>query len=166
VKRTLILIAAAVAAATLTADIARGTASSGPAGLAATAVSTGSSKLGRILVDGRGRTLYLFEKDTRRHSACSGTCATYWPPLLTRARPKARGKAAASLLGTIRRADGTTQVTYAGHPLYRYLPDARPGQTNGQDSHDFGAGWYVVSPAGKKIETDEPRNKAAEAPRY
>jgi predicted lipoprotein with Yx(FWY)xxD motif len=166
VKRTLILIAAAVAAATLTADIARGTASASPAGAAAAAVSTGSSKLGRILVDGSGRTLYLFEKDTRRRSACSGTCATYWPPLLTRARPTARGKAASSLLGTFRRADGTTQVTYAGHPLYRYLPDVRPGQTNGQDSHDFGAGWYVVSPAGKKIETDEPRNKAAEAPRY
>ena len=87
-------------------------------------------------------------------------------PLLTRGRPTARGKAAPSLLGTIRRADGTTQVTYAGHPLYRYLPDARPGQTNGQDSHDFGAGWYVLSPGGQKIEADEPGNKAPEAPRY
>ena len=165
-KRTLILIAAAVAAATLAADIAHGTSSSRPSGVAAASVSTGSSTLGRILVDSRGRTLYLFEKDTRRRSACSGTCATYWPPLLTRGRPTARGKAAPSLLGTIRRADGTTQVTYAGHPLYRYLPDARPGQTNGQDSHDFGAGWYVLSPGGQKIEADEPGNKAPEAPRY
>jgi predicted lipoprotein with Yx(FWY)xxD motif len=166
VRRTLILIAAAVAAATLTADIARGTSSSRPSGVAAASVSTGSSTLGRILVDSRGRTLYLFEKDTRRRSACAGTCATYWPPLLTRGRPTARGKAAASLLGTIRRADGTTQVTYAGHPLYRYLPDARPGQTNGQDSHDFGAGWYVLSPGGRKIEADESSTKAPEAPRY
>ena len=69
----------------------------------------------------------------------------------TAGRPRGRG-AGASLLGTIRRAAGTTQVTYAGHPLYRYLPDTKPGQTHGQDSHDFGAGWYVLSPAGKKIE--------------
>ena len=104
-------------------------------------------------------------------SACSGTCATYWPPLLTRGKPTARARREASLLGTIRRADGTTQVTYAGHPLYRYLPDTKPGQTNGQDSHDFGAGWYVLSPAGKKIEADERRQERARVgrpnpPRY
>lgn len=151
-KRSLIMIVALAAAATLVADLAGGTSAASPSGGAAATVSTGGSTLGRILIDGRGRTLYLFEKDTRGRSACSGTCATYWPPLLTHGRPSARGGAAASLLGTIRRADGTPQVTYAGHPLYRYLPDVRPGQTLGQDLHDFGAGWYVLSPAGKKIE--------------
>ena len=78
---------------------------------AGAAVSVRSSSLGRILVDAKGRTLYLFEKDTRRRSACSGVCATYWPPLLTRGRPAAGRGVRASLLGTIRRADGTTQVT-------------------------------------------------------
>lgn len=170
-KRSLILILALAAAATLAADIARGTSASSLSGVAAATVSTRSSTLGRILVDARGRTLYLFEMDTRGRSACSGTCATYWPPLLTHGRPTARGGAAASLLGTIHRADGTTQVAYAGHPLYRYLPDVRPGQTAGQDSHDFGAGWYVLSPAGKKIEgegtgTNDPQVSRPYPSRY
>ena len=115
-------------------------------------VKVGSSSLGRILVDGRGRTLYLFEKDSRGHSACSGACTSYWPPLLTRAKLLARGSAKQSLLGIIRRSNGRKQVTYAGHPLYRFIGDTRPGQTNGQDLQDFGAGWYVLSPTGKKIE--------------
>jgi predicted lipoprotein with Yx(FWY)xxD motif len=115
-------------------------------------VSTATSKLGTILVDSRGRTLYLFEKDTRGHSSCASTCAGYWPPLLTRAAPTAGRTAKRALLGVIRRTDGTRQVTYAGHPLYRFVQDARRGQTNGQDLHDFGAGWYVLSPAGAKIE--------------
>jgi predicted lipoprotein with Yx(FWY)xxD motif len=117
-------------------------------------VSTATSKLGRILVDSRGRTLYLFEKDKRGHSACAGACATYWPPLLTRGKPTAARAAKKTLLGTTRRADGTTQVTYAGHPLYRFVQDTKPGQTTGQDLHDFGAGWYVLAPAGTKIESD------------
>ena len=119
-----------------------------------TTVSSATSKLGRILVDSRGRTLYLFEKDKRGHSACAGACATYWPPLLTRGKPTAARAAKQALLGTTRRADGTTQVTYAGHPLYRFVQDTNPGQTSGQDLHDFGAGWYVLAPAGTKIESD------------
>ena len=117
-------------------------------------VKVGNSSLGRILVDGRGRSLYLFEKDRRGHSACSGACATYWPPLLTKTNPIARGGAKQSLLGVIRRSDGTKQVTYAGHPLYRFVQDTKPGQTRGEGSQDFGAGWDVLSPAGKKIEKD------------
>jgi predicted lipoprotein with Yx(FWY)xxD motif len=118
-------------------------------------VSTGHSGLGRIVVDGRsGRTLYLFEKDRRGRSACTGACATYWPPLLTHGKPIASGGAKRSLLGMIRRADGTSQVTYAGHPLYRYVLDTRRGQTNGEGSTLFGAGWDALTPAGKKIESD------------
>ena len=146
VKRLLIVIAALAAAVSLAAG------ASGSSSPAAAVVATGRSSLGRILVDATGRSLYLFEKDARGRSACSATCATYWPPLLTRGKPTARAGARATLLGTIRRADGTTQVTYAGHPVYRYLADARPGQTNGQDSHTFGAAWYVLSPTGRKIE--------------
>ena len=117
-------------------------------------VTTASSKLGRVLVDARGRTLYLFEKDKPSRSACAGTCATYWPPLLTRGMPLASGGVKKSLLGIARRADGTAQVTYAGHPLYRFVQDTRRGQTTGEDLHDFGAGWYAVSRSGKKVEQD------------
>jgi predicted lipoprotein with Yx(FWY)xxD motif len=115
-------------------------------------VSVASSSLGKIIVDSRGRTLYLFEKDTRGHSACSGTCAMYWPPLITRGKPIAGHGLKKSLLGTIRRANGARQVTYAGHPLYRYVLDTKPGETNGEGLQDFGAGWDALSAAGKKIE--------------
>ena len=120
----------------------------------ATAVATGTSGLGRILVDGRGRTLYLFEQDRRGSSGCAGLCATYWPPLLTNGRSTAGKGARLALLGMIRRGDGTRQVTYAGHPVYVFSGDARRGQTNGEGLTDFGAGWYAVSPAGKKIDRD------------
>ena len=120
----------------------------------AATVSTARTGLGQVVVDGGGRTLYLFEKDKRGHSACSGTCATYWPPLLTTAKPLAAGGAKRSLLGTIRRADGTMQVTFAGHPLYLFFGDHKRGQTNGEGLHDFGAGWYVLAPSGKKIDRD------------
>ena len=115
-------------------------------------VATARSGLGRIIVDGRGRTLYLFEKDKRGRSACYGSCASFWPPLLTRGKPSAVRGAKASLLGVTRRRDGRKQVTYAGHPLYRFLEDTKPGQTNGEGSQAFGAGWDALSPAGKKIE--------------
>jgi predicted lipoprotein with Yx(FWY)xxD motif len=115
-------------------------------------VGTAASPLGRILVDSGGRTLYLFEKDTKGHSTCSGACAGYWPPLLTTAEPSARGAVKQSLLGVTRRADGTRQVTYAGHPLYRFVQDTKRGQTNGQGLKLSGAEWYVLSPAGTKID--------------
>lgn len=118
----------------------------------AVTVAAGRSGLGRILVDRRGRTLYLFEKDKRGRSSCYGLCATYWPPLLAHGKPLAGRGVRASLLGVTRRRDGSKQVTYAGHPLYRFLEDTRPGQTNGEGSQMFGAGWDVLSPAGKKIE--------------
>lgn len=119
-----------------------------------TSVSSARTGLGRIVVDGRGRTLYLFEKDRRGHSRCSGTCAVYWPPLLTHGKPMAGGGAKQSLLGTIRRANGARQVTYAGHPLYRFVEDTKRGQTKGEGSQLFGAGWDALTPAGKKIERD------------
>jgi predicted lipoprotein with Yx(FWY)xxD motif len=115
-------------------------------------VGASVSALGRVLVDAKGETLYLFEKDARKHSACAGTCANYWPPLLTKGTPIARGAVKQSLLGVTRRGDGTKQVTYAGHPLYRFALDAKPGQTKGEGLDDFGAEWYAVAPAGTGIE--------------
>src|SRR5262245_19245034 len=145
-QKLLSVVALAIVAAALAASSATSAAQSGAR------VALGRSPLGRVLVDGRGRTLYLFEKDKRGRSSCSGTCAAYWPPVLTHGKPGAAAGVKASLLGVTRRSDGTSQVTYAGHPLYRFALDAKPGQTRGQDLHDFGAGWYVLSAAGKKIE--------------
>jgi predicted lipoprotein with Yx(FWY)xxD motif len=117
-------------------------------------VKTGTSSLGRIVVDGQSHTLYVFQKDKGAKSACSGVCAQNWPPLLTKGAPKAGPSAKASLLGTTKRADGTTQVTYNGHPLYTFAGDGnKPGSTNGQGFNAFGALWYVVGTNGNAITT-------------
>ena len=118
-------------------------------------VGARSSKIGRIVVESKGRTLYLFEKDKHGRSTCYGACATYWPPLITHGKPVARAGAKQRLLGTTRRSNGSRQVTYAGHPVYRYIGDTRAGQTNGEGLDDFGAGWDALTPAGKKIEADD-----------
>ena len=137
-----VLVVAAVALAGLTGIASSAT--SKPA-----TVKTGTSSLGRIVVDGKSHTLYLFEKDRRGKSACSGACAQNWPPLLTKGKPKAGTAAKASLLGTTKRADGTTQVTYNGHPLYTFVGDnGKPGSTTGEGLDAFGAKWYVVAAKG------------------
>jgi predicted lipoprotein with Yx(FWY)xxD motif len=122
---------------------------SGPSGVAT--VTATSTKLGMILVDGSGRTLYLFEKDQPDQSACSDTCAAAWPVDNSSGTPKAGSGVKASLLGTIKRSDGATQVTYNHHPLYYYSGDSGPGQQNGQGLNAFGAAWFVVAPAGDKV---------------
>jgi predicted lipoprotein with Yx(FWY)xxD motif len=119
-------------------------------------VKTRSTKLGKIVVDGSSHTLYLFEKDKNGKSKCSGACAQNWPPLLTKGKPKAGSGAKAAKLGTTKRADGTTQVTYGGHPLYTFVVDkGKPGSTKGEGVKAFGAEWYVVGPNGKKVEKGE-----------
>jgi predicted lipoprotein with Yx(FWY)xxD motif len=115
-------------------------------------VAGASSGLGRILVDGRGRTLYLFEKDKHGKSACAGSCAAFWPPLITSGKPLATAGAKTSLLGTTKRADGRLQVTYNHHPLYTFVRDTKKGQTNGEGVNAFGAGWDAVSASGAKVE--------------
>ena len=117
-------------------------------------VALRSTGLGKILVDGKGQTLYLFEADTGKSSACKGSCASAWPPLTTGGKPTAGAGVIGAKLGTIRRSDGTSEVTYNGHPLYKYVGDQAPGQTTGQGSDDYGAEWYVLSRAGEKVEND------------
>jgi predicted lipoprotein with Yx(FWY)xxD motif len=118
-------------------------------------VGVRSTKLGKVLVNGKGVTLYLFEKDKKGKSACSGACAKAWPPLLTKGKPKVSGSAVKSKLGTTKRSDGTTQVTYGGHPLYTFIKDAnKAGRTTGEGVDAFGAEWYVVGTNGKKIENE------------
>jgi predicted lipoprotein with Yx(FWY)xxD motif len=92
--------------------------------------------------------VYLFKKDAGTKSACTGACATAWPPVLSSAAPAAGSGAKASLLGTTVRSDGQRQVTYNGHPLYLFAGDQAPGDTNGQGSTGFGAPWLALSPAG------------------
>jgi predicted lipoprotein with Yx(FWY)xxD motif len=121
-------------------------------GSAAAVVKTTSGKLGTFLVDGKGRALYLFEKDKGPKSSCSGACAAAWPPLTTSGTPTSSGTVDASKLGTTTRSDGTREVTYNGHPLYLYAGDSAPGQTSGQGLDQFGAEWYVLKPSGSKID--------------
>jgi predicted lipoprotein with Yx(FWY)xxD motif len=118
----------------------------------ATVDAQSSGELGKILVDSKGRTLYLFEKDTGPKSTCSGACAAAWPPFTTSGKPKAGAGVKASMLGTTARSDGTREVTYNGHPLYYYAGDQAPGDTNGQNLDQFGAEWYVLAPGGTAVE--------------
>ena len=112
-----------------------------------------AGKLGRIVVDANGRTLYLFEKDKTTKSTCYGACAGAWPPALVKGKPTAGGGALAGKLGTTKRRDGTRQITYGGHPMYRFTPDNnKPGSTKGQKVDAFGAEWYVVGRNGNKVE--------------
>jgi predicted lipoprotein with Yx(FWY)xxD motif len=108
--------------------------------------------LGKVIVDSKGMTLYDFHKDKGTTSACYGECAVAWPPLLTSGQPKAQGGAEQSLLGTTKRKDGTLQVTYNGHPVYGFVEDKKPGETNGNDFEGFGAEWYALEPNGEEPE--------------
>jgi predicted lipoprotein with Yx(FWY)xxD motif len=103
---------------------------------------------GRVLTNAAGHTLYWFAKDTPSKSNCNGSCASYWPPVIGTA------KTAASLphgFGTIKRADGQTQVTYDGHPLYTYALDTKARQTKGNGMKLSGGLWWAMTPSGKDL---------------
>ena len=110
-----------------------------PAAAGATIAVGTNAKLGQILVDGTGMTVYLFVADTGTKSTCYTSCATIWPPVLTGGVPQVGTGATASLLGTTTRTDGKIEVTYAGHPLYYFIQDKKPGDTTGQGVNGFGA---------------------------
>ena len=157
-----IALAAAVAALAAAALI--------PAGLAGASngsrgsVGVAQSTLGRILVDGRGRALYLFEKDKGGKSSCYGACAAAWPPLIASGKPRGTSGVRASLLGRTKRKDGRWQVTYKRHPLYTFFKDTKKGQTNGEGLNFFGAEWYLVSPAGAKVENGDTTSSSGYDP--
>jgi predicted lipoprotein with Yx(FWY)xxD motif len=130
--------------------LAAGSVAGGATATSAT-VSLRKTKLGPILVNSRGRTLYLFAKDRNGRSACSGSCARFWPPLLSRGKPTAGPGIRPSLLGTTRRGNGSLQVTYNRHPLYTYALDKLAGQTRGEGSLNFGARWWAVSARGTAV---------------
>jgi predicted lipoprotein with Yx(FWY)xxD motif len=113
-------------------------------------VALGNTALGTILVDARGRTLYLFEKDRNGVSTCDATCRTYWPALTSRGAPRAGRGVQQSLLRLAAR-NGVRQVTYAGHPLYTFTGDTHAGQTNGEGLTNFGARWDALTANGHKV---------------
>jgi predicted lipoprotein with Yx(FWY)xxD motif len=115
------------------------------------AIALKNTSLGRILVGGKGMTIYLFEKDKGTMSTCTAACAQFWPPVTTKGAAKAGAGVAAAKLGTTKRSDGSTQVTYDGHPLYYYSGDMKPGDVTGQGLDTFGGLWWVLSPSGMAI---------------
>ncbi|HEY5050655.1 MAG TPA: hypothetical protein VII50_07115 [Acidothermaceae bacterium] len=138
---------AAAAAPASAAPAAGGSgAAAAPAGPATVAAQMGA--LGNYLTDGSGKSLYLYTPDTSSTSTCYGQCIAFWPPLLTTGAPKAGTGATASMLGTSPRTDGTTQVTYNGHPLYSFKGDKAAGDTSGQGKAGT---WFLVTPAGTQI---------------
>jgi predicted lipoprotein with Yx(FWY)xxD motif len=149
------LVAVTVAALTLG---AAGAAIVSPAGAAypSPQAATGQritahhSRYGTVIFTGQGRAIYLFARDHGK-SACYGACAKAWPPVLTKGKPTAGTGVRASLLGTLRRKDGTQQVTYAGHPLYRFVNDKKAGEITCQNVSQFGAKWLVLTPAGNAV---------------
>jgi predicted lipoprotein with Yx(FWY)xxD motif len=125
-----------------------GSGSNSSAGLT---VTTRKGADGTYLTDSKGMTLYLWVADGMNSSTCSGSCASAWPPATTGGKPVAAGAAKSADLGTIKRSDGTEQVTYDGHPLYYFAGDSGPGKITGQGSDGFGAKWWLVAPSGSAI---------------
>lgn len=115
-------------------------------------VETSTGKPGTYLTDGNGMTLYMFAADQRGgKSQCSGACAQFWPPVISKEPPQASGEAQAGLLGTVTRSDGSTQVTYNGWPLYYYKQDSGAGDLRGQGIDDHGGLWWVLDPSGHPV---------------
>jgi predicted lipoprotein with Yx(FWY)xxD motif len=145
----------AIAALTVIAGCGGSTAGTTPTPAATgTTISVATdAKLGQILVDASGKTIYLFVADTGTSSTCYTSCAAIWPPVLTTGAPQAGAGAQASLVGTTVRTDGTTEVTYAGHPLYYFIQDKAAGDAKGQGINGFGGLWWVMSPSGAAMQT-------------
>jgi predicted lipoprotein with Yx(FWY)xxD motif len=121
-------------------------------GKAAVVSASAVAGLGKLIVDSEGMTLYDFHKDKGGKPSCYGACAKAWPPLLSEGTPQSGEGAMAAKLGTVKRSDGTTQVTYAGHPVYTFVEDRQPGEANGNDVDAFGAEWYALLPSGEEAE--------------
>jgi predicted lipoprotein with Yx(FWY)xxD motif len=149
-KRFVLAVAMGVALVAAGVAAAAAVTHQGSASSSATAgkVTLHKTKIGKVLATSSGRTLYLFMKDKNGHSACYGQCAGYWPPLMKKGALRAGTGVKASLLGTTKRKNGKSQVTYKGHPLYLYKLDSGAGQISGQRQNFFGGKWYAVSANG------------------
>ena len=155
-KRVIGYTLAAIGTAMLIAAAAQaGTSVSSHHQTAGALVSVRKTALGSVLVDARGRTLYLFEKDRNGVSMCSSACTTYWPRLTSGAAPRAGSGVHKQLLSLGKTHNGARQVLYAGHPLYTFVGDKSAGQTTGEGLTNFGAGWYAIAANGQKIDKSD-----------
>jgi predicted lipoprotein with Yx(FWY)xxD motif len=145
------LLAAACSSGSGTSSSQGAAAGSTAGGSGATVIKTASSSAGTILTDGSGRAVYLWVADSNGKSVCSGACAGAWPPVMASGTVTVSGSAKSSDLGSTTRSDGSKQVTYNGHPLYYFVGDAGSGTASGQGSDQFGAKWWLVSPAGSDV---------------
>ena len=127
------------------------TASAAAAGGSGLVITTKPGSAGAFLTDGSGRAVYLWMKDGKDSSACSGACAGAWPPVTATGAVTASGGVVKADLSTITRSGGAKQVVYDGHPLYYFAGDSGPGQVSGQGNDGFGAKWWLVAPAGTPI---------------
>lgn len=130
--------------------------SAAPAAKAGVVLKTRTGPLGTYLTDGSGMTLYLFASDSATKSTCAGPCLTYWPPLEASGTVKAGSGVEKAKLATLTGTNGRKQVSYAGHPLYYYAGDSKPGDTNGQGSNQSGAKWWLLAPSGAEITRTAP----------
>lgn len=151
--RLRIAVIAALAVAVAIAAAGSGSAAVQHTAKGATVQTRKIAGLGTVLVNSRGRTLYMFQPDKQKRVTCKGSCAVIWPPLKVKAgqKPTAGGAARKSLLGTDPNPGGGRVVTYNRWPLYTYVTDTKPGQATGQAIKQSGGYWYVLSPAGKLI---------------
>ncbi len=115
------------------------------------AISLKQTSFGKTLADANGRTLYLFQADSRNVSNLSQAGQAVWPPFTAAAKPRALGGAVASQISTIKKVNGLSQIAYNGHPLYYFVGDHQPGQTAGQGLNEFGARWYVLALSGAAV---------------
>jgi len=127
----------------------------------ATIAMTKNPQLGPILTDSQGNTVYAFAKDSKGMSNCNASCASIWPPVTTGGKPTAGSGVLASNLGTTKRSDGSTQVTYGGRPLYTYTADASPGDVAGNGINEFGGLWYAVQPNGSNAPAGTSSNSTS-----
>ena len=153
-KKSALLAFAPAALALAVAGCGAGGSPSSAGGKTPPTVTLNHSNFGGFLTDGHDHALYLFAADKSTASTCNSACASIWPPLTTTGSVKTGPGVAASALGTTRRSDGTTEVTYHGHPLYYYAGDSRPGEVAGQGLNQFGAKWYLLAADGKRITSD------------
>lgn len=144
---SVVLVLAACSGSSKSASSATTSVTSTPVTSVSMTVSIGTTKLGRVLVNSAGRTLYMYDKDTGGFSKCSGACVTVWPPLVVTGPPTFGAGLSASMFSTITRSEGTKQLVVDGHPLYTYSGDTKAGDTTGQGLGDF----FVVGPTGKRI---------------
>jgi predicted lipoprotein with Yx(FWY)xxD motif len=152
------VLAAVLAVALAVAGVAAAAAITNPKGLRSLATSHSSvsgtkvtlhkTKIGKVLATSNGMTLYLFLADKHGKSACYGQCAKFWPPLMKRGKLLAGKGVKAKLLRTVKRKNGARQVTYKGHPLYRFKLDKSSGQIKGQGQDFFGGKWWALNATG------------------